>query len=157
MSGALYPHSCMRGRHKQLFVSSMCFSAMWLGSEPPFSFWDPNIIIISVFAKEVHFSVEDSPRLLPRNPACARLPLFWKPRQGRELGLTILAPCFIPSLSISMSLESNSQTPCRGGQGSHLATQWAAEGIENLPPASSRGSCDHPLLFLHPQEHLAPP
>ena len=70
----------------------MCFSAMWLGSEPPFSFWDPNIIIISVFAKEVHFSVEDSPRLLPRNPACARLPLFWKPRQGRELATQLWEP-----------------------------------------------------------------
>lgn len=65
MSGALYLHSCMRGRHKQLFGSSMCFSAMWLGSEPAFSFWDLNIIIISAFAKEVHFSVEDSPRSCP--------------------------------------------------------------------------------------------
>lgn len=50
----------------------MCFSAVWLSSEPALSFWDPNIVIISVFVKEVHFyfSVEDSPRVLPRNPAC---------------------------------------------------------------------------------------
>lgn len=150
MSGALCLYSCMRGRHKQLFGSSMCFSATWLGSEPAFSFWDPNIIIISVFAKEVpfHFSVEDSPGVLPRSPACTRLPVFWKPRQGRELGLTTLAPCFIPSLSVSLSQESSSQTPAEAGR---------AVTLENLPPASSRGSYAHPLLFLHPQEHLAPP
>ena len=67
MSGVLCLYSCMRGRHKQLFGSSMCFSATWLGSEPAFSFWDPDIIIISVFAKEVpiYLSVEDSPESCP--------------------------------------------------------------------------------------------
>lgn len=52
---------------------------------------------------------ESCPGILP-----VRLPVFWKPRQGRELGLTILAPCFIPSLSVSVSPESNSQTPAEG-------------------------------------------
>ena len=124
MSGALCLYSCMRGRRKQLFGSSMCFSATWLGSEPAFSFWDPDIIIISVFAKEVpaYLSAEDSPRVLPRNPACPGLPVFWKPRQGRELGRTMLAPCFIPSLCISLSWESSSQTPAEVGRQSALRT-----------------------------------
>lgn len=41
MSGALW--ACIHigeAGTKQLFGSSMCFSVMWLGSEPAFSFWD---------------------------------------------------------------------------------------------------------------------
>lgn len=72
MSGALRTSIHIgEGGTKQLFGSSMCFSVMWLGSEPAFSFWDPNVIVISLFAEDAHFyfSVEDSPGVLPE-PGC---------------------------------------------------------------------------------------
>lgn len=73
---------------------------------------------------------ESCPGILP-----VRLPVFWKPRQGRELGLTILAPCFIPSLSVSVSPESNSQTPAEGAGQSpgYIGGQRGSRTFHQLP------------------------
>lgn len=141
MSGVLCLYSCMRGRHKQLFGSSMCFSATWLGSEPAFSFWDPDIIIISVFAKEVpiYLSVEDSPESCPGilpAPGC-----LCSGSRGREVSwvwpfwLLVSSPA-----SLSHCLGKVTPRPLPRWAGSHPwepSTRFQSRFLCSSPPGPS--------------------